>query len=605
MKKVKESIHTIRWALQTAMAINAKILLLWGSVSLIVSILPAIALYFNRQSVSILSEYIHTREGSFRDVVPSIVALGITLAAVGLSRRINGNFLYFVMYDAYYFGLEEYVMDAVQRVEIKDLLDKKYRDDHWTVLSRCGALTDFMSSGCLFLSKVIGTVSLLLVAAQTSWVIFVIATAYIFFVLCLNVFSADKLRWDARKYNEASRLSNYYQASSMSPGVAKEMRVYHLQEETIKKWQSAYLRVEDIDRGYVRTKQTAAALSSGGFYIFLSAMMVHCIYRVASGSIQIDAFLTLYALGQSISELSGVLSSSFQEMDRGLFFLNIIRRFLQTVPQNKDNHLQEVVKANPEIVFQADDICFSYDDEHEVLRNISFSIKKGETIALLGANGSGKTTLVKILIGLFTPTKGNLYFYGRKYDDTTRNSIIRNVGMFFQNFYIFHSSLRDNVGYGDIEKINDSDRILKAITKGGAAKLLSQLPLGLDQWLLRNVKKNGALLSGGEQQRVAASRAYMSDKEILIFDEPAAALDPIAEMRQFEAIREKIDGRTAVLISHRVGFARLADKIFVLSEGQLCEQGAHDELMEMDGVYAEFFREQAKWYTTEEEYDEN
>lgn len=112
------------------------------------------------------------------------------------------------------------------------------------------------------------------------------------------------------------------------------------------------------------------------------------------------------------------------------------------------------------------------------------------------------------------------------------------------------------------------------------------------------------MLSGGEKQRVAVSRAHMSDKEILIFDEPAAALDPIAEMKQFYAIREKIEGRTAVLISHRVGFARLADRILVLDAGHLVENGSHDSLMQKNGIYAGFFREQAQWYETEETADE-
>jgi ATP-binding cassette subfamily B protein len=168
--------------------------------------------------------------------------------------------------------------------------------------------------------------------------------------------------------------------------------------------------------------------------------------------------------------------------------------------------------------------------------------------------------------------------------------------MFFQDFHIFHATLRENVGFGDLKKLSNTERILLAMQKGGADKLPSRFPKGLDQWLLRKVIKEGAMLSGGEKQRVAVSRAHMSDKEILIFDEPAAALDPIAEMKQFHAIREKIEGRTAILISHRVGFARLADRIIVLNHGRLAESGTHEELMSSNGIYAGFFREQARWY---------
>jgi ATP-binding cassette subfamily B protein len=171
--------------------------------------------------------------------------------------------------------------------------------------------------------------------------------------------------------------------------------------------------------------------------------------------------------------------------------------------------------------------------------------------------------------------------------------------MFFQDFHIFHAALRENVGFGDLKSLGNTERIQLAMQKGGADKLPPRFPKGLEQWLNRDVIKDGAMLSGGEKQRVAVSRAHMSDKEILIFDEPAAALDPIAEMKQFHAIREKIEGRTAILISHRVGFARLADRILVLDGGKLAETGTHDELMASGGIYAGFFREQAQWYEQE------
>jgi ATP-binding cassette, subfamily B, bacterial len=596
MKKTKENFLTIAWAIRLALRIDARLFLLWGTLSFLLAVLPAVALSYNRQAVSILSEFLISGNGSFGDVIPSILALGIVLTAVGLSKRINGNFLYFMMYDSYYFGLEEYMMDVVSRIEMKTLMDKTYRDDHWSVMGRCGALADFMSSGCLFLSKLAGAVSLLVVAAQTSWVIFGISAGYIAAVMLLNLTTASKLRWDGRPHSEASRLANYYQSSTMSPGVAKELRVYGLTEETIGKWEKAYDKVESIDRRFVRVRLLVAFISGIGFYAFMTGMMGYCIYRVAEGGMSVDVFLMLYAMGQSISEVTQILSSSFQEMDRGLYFLNIQRKFVEAVPQTAEDWEEGFIPADDSTAFKADGICFSYNDETEVLRDLSFEIKKGETIALVGLNGSGKTTLVKLLIGLFTPLKGSLFFYGKEYDRQTRGAVIQKVGMFFQDFHIFHATLRENVGFGDLKKLGNTERIMLAMQKGGADKFPTRFPKGLEQWLLRNVIKEGAMLSGGEKQRVAVSRAHMSDKEILIFDEPAAALDPIAEMKQFHAIREKIEGRTAILISHRVGFARLADRIMVLNHGRLAESGTHEELIASNGIYAGFFREQAQWY---------
>ncbi len=597
---IKERFLTIIWALKLALKIDAKLLIIWGTLSTALSILPAVALHFNRQSVSVLSNFISTGNGDFIDVLPFVLTLGIVLTIVGISKRITGDFLYFIMYDSYYFGLEEHYMNLISNLEIKTIMDKKYRDDYSAVLYRCGSLTDFISSGCLFISKLIGAISILVVIFQVSTNVFFFSLVYLVLILALNIFSFDKVRWDARKYSDASRISNYYQSSVMTPGVAKELRIYDLGKDMLEKWETSYKEVEKFDKTFVKLRQKISFISSFTFFVFVSVVMGYSIIKVSDGTMTVDIFLMLYIMGQSISEISQVISSSLQETDRGLFFLNILRKMENSIPKEQKDWQEGFESSDDEVVFKAENISFSYDDEKNVLHNINFSITKGETIALVGLNGSGKSTLVKLLLGLFSPNSGKLSFHGKEYDSKTKGAVMRRVGMFFQDFFIFHASLRENIGFGDLKNLGNDQKVTEALKKGGADKLVKRFPKGLEQWLLKNILKDGVMLSGGEKQRVAVSRAHMSDKDVLIFDEPAAALDPIAEMTQFYTIKEKIAERTAILISHRVGFARLADRIFVLDKGRLAEIGTHDDLIDKNGIYAKLFNEQAQWYDVKE-----
>lgn len=596
MKGFRHTMLTIGWAIKMGLKINPQIFIFWGLLSSILAVLPAIALHFNRQAVAIISSYLASSHGEFADVVPSVVALGSILIVVGLSRRITGNFLYFIMFDAYYHGLQEYLMDVIKHVEIKTLMKKEYHEDYYSAAHRCGSLADFMSSGTVFLSKLAGAISLLVVAVTVSWVIFGVALGYVALFIVWNILMANKLRWDGQEHNKATRLSDHYENVVMSPGVAKELRVYDLAKDTTAKWEAAYNKRYKYELGFGFWRCVDSFVCSLSFYMFMVGMLAYSIFRVADGGMSVDVFLMLYIMGQNISALIQEMSSSVRETYRGLHILAIQRRFIANVPKMEKDWQEGFEPKDTKIVFAAKGLYFSYDDKNDVLHDLNFTIKKGETIALVGANGSGKSTLVKILIGLFAPTKGELLFLGKEYDPKTRGAIVQRVGMFFQDFYIFHASLRENVGFGDLKNLANEDRIHMAMEKGGAEKLVSKSTKGLEQWLMRNVRQEGTMLSGGEKQRVAVSRAHMSDKDVLIFDEPAAALDPIAEMKQFHAIQEKIAGRTAILISHRVGFARLADRIIVLDNGRIVETGSHDELISYGGKYAHFYNEQAQWY---------
>jgi len=255
-----------------------------------------------------------------------------------------------------------------------------------------------------------------------------------------------------------------------------------------------------------------------------------------------------------------------------------------------------IVPADPQEVFAFRNVSFGYLENQEVLYNISFTIRKGEIIALVGDNGAGKSTLVKLMLGLYAPKKGECRFEGIPYSQLTQEYLYSKIGVIFQDFTQYHLTIRENIAFGDIRQLNNDQALMEAAHKGQAEKLINQQAKGLDTFLGRQFIDEGIELPGGEWQRIGLARAHVSDKEVLILDEPAAKLDPVSEMQQFMEIKNSLRGRTAVLVSHRLGFARLADRIFVLCDGQLVEVGTHEQLMQANGHYAQMFRAQAEWY---------
>lgn len=607
MNKIKENIKVLWWSIKFAYRISPREFLSWILFCCILAILPSIALIYNRNVVSILTDYIATGEGEFLDIVRSICILGVILILNGISQRISAGFLYVVMYDNFYFGTQEYLMDCIQRVDLKTLLDKDFYDDYRYCTGRSGSVTDLMSSGCYSIMKLISAISLVSIAFTVSIPIGIVAAISFFISVVLNLRLSSQMVIDKYEYQSIEAESRHYSNEMKKTGVAKEIRIYQNQENFLNKWRQAYSKVQKFDRGYDQMRARNATLISSGLYLMTFLMLLFSVYQVAQGTLTVDVFLMLYLLGENLAEINKNFTSALSEAMRGFHALKFQYRFLNRVPMQKERILDDEAinksimhqKENSSVVFEGSNLCFSYDGENEVLHNLNFQIKKGETIALVGSNGSGKSTLVKLLVDLYQPDSGKLLFYGKNYKEYPMGSINKEIGMFFQNFYLYHLTIRENVGFGNLKYLKKNKLILDALEKGGALGILNKCGGNLEQILKRDIIKTGLNLSGGEKQKIAVARTHMTDKEILIFDEPAAALDPIAEMEQFSNIKAKTSGKTAILISHRVGFARMADRIFVLEKGYLVEVGTHSELMEKEGIYANFFNHQAQWYQEE------
>ena len=242
------------------------------------------------------------------------------------------------------------------------------------------------------------------------------------------------------------------------------------------------------------------------------------------------------------------------------------------------------------------DLSFSYSEGKNVLHDIDLTIQSGVVIALLGENGSGKSTLIKLILGMYTPEAGSVKIFGND-ADRSEEYVRGQIGALFQDFCKYPFTLRENVGFGNVEELGNDEKILESLKSAQAESILEDCG-SLDRILGRTIESDGTELSGGQWQRLAMARAFFANRKIMIFDEPAAKLDPLAEEKQFAEVIENTRkcGGTVILVSHRVGFARKADRIVFLKNGNISESGTHEELMKKDSDYRVMFEAQRELY---------
>ncbi|HTQ02691.1 MAG TPA: ABC transporter ATP-binding protein [Polyangiaceae bacterium] len=254
--------------------------------------------------------------------------------------------------------------------------------------------------------------------------------------------------------------------------------------------------------------------------------------------------------------------------------------------------------ASPEHGIRLDDVSFQYPGKPDwAIRHLSLFIPRGQSVALVGPNGAGKTTLVKLVTRLYRPTEGRILLDGKDLAEWDEAALLGRFGVVFQDFNRYQLKLRENVGVGSVEHLDDEPRVVRALERGGAEAVVSALASGIDTPLGRWFQ-DGVELSGGQWQKLALSRAFMREQaDILVLDEPTAALDAEAEHAVFERFKTLAAGRTTLIISHRFPTVRMADRILVLEHGVLTEEGTHAELLAKEGTYAHLYRLQARGYS--------
>jgi len=392
------------------------------------------------------------------------------------------------------------------------------------------------------------------------------------------------------------RLLDYLRYMGASDESAKEVKLFGLSDFLVGRYASLSEKFYQENKNLaVRRNLVSTLLVTVGTLGYYGAYAV-IIYRTVMGDFTIG---TLTFLAGSFRQSRGLIQSvliSLSSIYEQSLYLSDLFTFFDVQPSVVSKPGARPVSRPLQAGFRFENVGFRYPGSQRwAVRGLSFAFEPHERIALVGENGAGKTTLVKLLARLYDPDEGRILLDGVDLRDYDLDSLRRNIGIIFQDFVRYDFILRENIGVSQIEALDDDARIREAATRSLADSVAQRVPQGYDQMLGKRFD-NGVELSGGEWQKVALARAYMREAQVLILDEPTAALDARAEYEVFLRFAELTKGRMAVLISHRFSTVRMADRILVLKGGELVDDGTHAELVARGGLYAELFSLQAAGY---------
>lgn len=435
------------------------------------------------------------------------------------------------------------------------------------------------------------------------WVVPVILVSAVLMFVVSTRFGSANVNLVMGRTPEA-RKAHYLNALLTSDTVAKDIRLFGLQDFFLNSYRDLLNTMYQQD-SYLLRRQT--------LWIGLIELVMAMVRPLLVGLTAVEAFTHLITIGQfnlyaqSIIQLHTRLYSlmaTLAQLHENSLFVSNLFRFLSIQPEVEAKRpnsalYQASISPTPHIEFR--NVSFRYaDTEKKILDRVSFHIRSGEAVALVGENGAGKTTLVKLLAGLYAPTEGEILLDGVDIQNLDRASLRNYLSVIFQDFPVYHFSVSENIAVGDVKHMQDGDRIKAAAERTRLAHLVQEMSDGYDTILGRWFER-GHELSGGQRQLVALTRALVREAAVLVLDEPTSALDVHAERHFFQCLldEQRRCHQAVLFISHRFSTVRCADRILVLENGRILEEGSHTHLMGQQGRYAEMFNLQAEMYMKE------
>ena len=427
------------------------------------------------------------------------------------------------------------------------------------------------------------------------WLIIILLVAIIPAFLGEAYFNDQSYTLNRRQTPERREL-DYVRFLGASDETAKEVKIFNLSNFIVTRFRELSDKFYNTNRALIVRRSVWGSvfsmLGSLGYYLAYG----YIIYKAVNGKITIgDLTFLAGSFKQLRSLLEGILNR-FTTVSQGAIYLSDFFDFFEIKSQMVTSAKPRVFPYPIQQGFTFENVGYKYiNSENWANRHLNFTLKVGEKLALVGENGAGKTTLVKLLARLYEPTEGRILLDGHDLRDYDINDLRMQIGIIFQDYLRYQMTVAQNIAAGNIVEIENHNLIKSSAEQSLANVFIEEFKNNYEQQLGRRFNE-GVELSGGQWQKIALARAYMRDAQLMILDEPTAALDARAEYEVFQRFVELTKGRTSVLISHRFSTVRMADRILVLDKGKLLEMGSHEELLQKNGKYAELFQLQAKGY---------
>lgn len=597
MKTIKDYVIKLKFVFNEILKADPSIFFLSISSMVIAGISPVVVTYLTAELIDKLGRNIGENSKAVYITVGGIFAAILLLGVVSYAIESMKTVICVVVGLKLSNNIENIISDKFQNIKQDRIDDPNFLDLHSNTLNKCGSEPlNLMESLFTAIANVISLIGYASIIVQHSFLTFFIILV---FALPIILIKRKYQGLTFRFYNERTmqlRRIMYYLELITEPKYANEVRSYRLYDYFFNERKKLF---HDFIKGNtdITAKEIAVSLFTSAFSMMGAVLVgIWLIQKTVRGIIPVSEFYLLITAIMTLVIGLMALSDQIASNSKSMMFINYIFEYMKETDVIENKELKIENKSIHEICFE--NVGFKYKGtEHYALKNINVHFDTSKTICLVGENGSGKSTFVKLLLRIYDPTEGRILLDGIDLKNYDLNELRRFYGVLFQDYVRFSDSVRNCIGFGNIDQLQNTESIVEAAKLSGADAFIQDYEKGYNTNLSKMFFSESIEPPGGQWQKIAISRTVYSDARVLILDEPTAALDPKSEVKMFDTFKKISKSKSTFIISHRMYITKLADKIIVLDDGNIIEDGNFQELIKLKNKFYSMYKIQSDSYS--------